>query len=50
MFEYWLYLLDKLKDDKITEIDYYLKKIKFPMNPVVSDEEHPVSLNLDEYN
>lgn len=47
MVEYWALLRDKLADDKITETEYYLKEIKFPMNPIDSDKEYTVSLNLD---
>lgn len=48
MVEYWACLRDKLEDGKITETDYYLKEIKFPMNPIVPDKEYTVSLNLDD--
>lgn len=47
MVEYWARLRDKLEDGEITESEYYLKEIKFPMNPVESDKEYTVSLNLD---
>ena len=47
MVEYWARLRDKLENGEITETDYYLKEIKFPMNPIVSDKEYTVSLNLD---
>ena len=47
MVEYWARLRDKLEDDEITETEYYLKEIKFPMNPIDSDKEYTVSLNLD---
>ena len=48
MVEYWACLRDKLEDGEITETDYYLKEIKFPMNPIVPDKEYTVSLNLDD--
>lgn len=48
MVEYWAKLRDKLEDGEITESEYYLKEIKFPINPVVSDKEYTVSLNLDD--
>jgi transcriptional regulator with XRE-family HTH domain len=48
MVEYWARLRDKLEDDKITETEYYLKEIKFPMNPIELDKEYTVSLNLDD--
>ena len=47
MVEYWARLRDRLEDGEITESEYYLKEIKFPMNPVESDKEYTVSLNLD---
>ena len=48
MVEYWAHLRDKLEDDEITESEYYLKEIIFPMNPIDSDKEYTVSLNLDD--
>lgn len=48
MVEYWARLRDRLEDGEITESEYYLKEIKFPMNPVESDKEYTVSLNLDD--
>ena len=48
MVEYWARLRDKLEDGKITESEYYLKEIKFPMNPVEPDKGYTVSLNLDD--
>ena len=48
MVEYLTRLRDKLEDDEITETEYYLKEIKFPMNPIDSDKEYTVSLNLDD--
>ena len=48
MVEYWARLRDRLEDGEITESEYYLKEIKFPMNPVDSDKEYAVSLNLDD--
>ena len=50
MVEYWTHLRDKLEDGEITETEYYLKEIKFPMNPIDSDKEYTVSLNLDDDN
>lgn len=48
MVEYWAKLRDRLEDREITESEYYLKEIKFPMNPVEADKEYTLSLNLDE--
>ena len=48
MVEYWARLRDKLEDGEITESEYYLKEIKFPMNPVDTDKEYTISLNLDD--
>ena len=46
--EYWARLRDKLEDDKISETEYYLKEIKYPMNPTDPNKEYTVSLNLDD--
>ena len=48
MVEYWARLRDNLEDGEITETEYYLKEIKFPMNPIAPDKEYSVSLNLDD--
>lgn len=48
MVEYWARLRDRLEDGEITESEYYLKEIKFPMNPVDTDKEYTISLNLDD--
>lgn len=48
MVEYWARLRGKLEDGEITESEYYFKEIKFPMNPIDSDKEYTVSLNLDD--
>ena len=48
MVEYWARLRDRLEGGEITESEYYLKEIKFPMNPVDPDKEYTVSLNLDD--
>ncbi len=48
MVEYWACLRGKLEDGEITETEYYFKEIKFPMNPIDSDKEYTVSLNLDD--
>ena len=48
MVEYWARLRDRLEDGEITESEYYLKEIKFPMNLVEPDKGYTVSLNLDE--
>ena len=48
MVVYWARLRDKLEDNEITETEYYLKEIKFPMNPIEPDKEYTVSLNLDD--
>ena len=50
MVEYWARLRGKLEDGEITETEYYLKEIKFPINPIESDKEYTVSLNLDDGN
>ena len=48
MVEYWARLRDRMEDGEITESEYYLKEIKFPMNLVEPDKGYTVSLNLDE--
>ena len=48
MVEYWARLRDKLEDGEITEIEYYLKEIKFPMNPIEPAKEYTFSLNLND--
>ena len=48
MVEYWARLRDKLEDGEITESEYYFKEVRFPKNPVDTDKEYKVSLNLDE--
>lgn len=48
MVEYWARLRDKLEDDKISETEYYLKEVKYPMNPADPNKEYTVSLNLDD--
>lgn len=48
MVEYWARLRDKLEAGEITESDYFYKEIRFPSNPVDSDKEHIISLNLDD--
>ena len=48
MVDYWARLRDKLENGEITETDYYLKEIKFPMNPIVPAKEYTVSLNLND--
>lgn len=45
---YWARLRDKLEIGELTETDYYLKEIKFPMNPIYPDNEYTISLNLDD--
>lgn len=50
MVEYRARLRDSLEDGEITESEYCLKEIEFPMNPVDSDIEYTVSLNLDDDN
>lgn len=47
MVEYWARLRDRLEDGEITESEYYLKEIKFPMNPVDPDKKYTISLILD---
>ena len=48
MVEYLARLRYRLEDGEIIESEYYLKEIKFPMNPVELDKEYTVSLNLDD--
>ena len=48
MVEYWAPLRDRLEDGEITESEYYFKEVRFPKNPVDTDKEYKVSLNLDE--
>lgn len=48
MVEYWARLRDKLEAGEITESDYFYKEIRFPSNPVDPNEEHIISLNLDD--
>lgn len=48
MVKYWARLRDKLEDGEITETEYYLKEIKFPMNPIDLDKEYTVSLHLED--
>ncbi len=47
MVEYWARLRDNLEDDEISETEYYLKEVKYPMNPTAPNNEYTVSLNLD---
>ena len=46
--EYWARLQGKLEDNKRSETEYYLKEVKYPMNPVDPNKEYTVSLNLDD--
>ena len=48
MVEYWARLRDKLEDDEITKTEYYLKEIKYPINPRDPNKEYTVSLNLND--
>ena len=48
MVEYWARLRDKLEDEEISETEYYLKEVKYPMNPTAPNKEYTVSLNLDD--
>lgn len=48
LVEYWARLRDRLEDGEITESEYYFKEVRFPKNPVDTDKEYKVSLNLDE--
>ena len=48
MVEYWAHLRDKLEDNEISETEYYLKEVKYPMNPTDAINEYSVSLNLDD--
>ena len=48
MVEYWAHLRDKLEDNEISETEYYLKEVKYPMNPIGPNKEYTVSLNLND--
>ena len=48
MVEYWACLRDKLEDGEISETEYYLKEVKYPMNPTDPNKEYTVSLNPDD--
>lgn len=48
MVVYWARLRDKLEDGEISETKYYLKEVKYPMNPIDPNKEYTVSLNLDD--
>lgn len=48
MVEYWARLRDKLENNEISETEYYLKEVKYPMNPTDPKKEYTVSLNLDD--
>ena len=48
MIEYWALLRDKLEDGEISETEYYLKEVNYPMNPTDPNKEYTVSLNLDD--
>ena len=48
MVEYWARLRNRLEDGKIIESEYYLKEIKFPLNPTAPYKEYTVSLNLND--
>ena len=48
MVEYWARFRDKLENEEISETEYYLKEIKYPMNPTDPNKEYTVSLNLDD--
>ena len=37
-----------LEDEEISETEYYLKEIKYPINPTDPNKEYTVSLNLDD--
>ena len=37
-----------MEDNEISETEYYLKEIKYPMNPTAPNKEYTVSLNLDD--
>ena len=39
---------DTLEDEAISETEYYLKEIKYPINPADPNKEYTVSLNLDD--
>ena len=36
------------EDEEISETEYYLKEVKYPMNPTDPNKEYTVSLNLDD--
>ena len=44
----WAHLRDKLEDNEISETEYYLKEVKYPMNPIGPNKEYTVSLNLND--
>lgn len=48
MVEYWARLRDNLEDGEISETEYYLKEIKFPINSADPNKENTISLNLDD--
>lgn len=48
MVEYWARLREKLEDGEISETEYYLKEVKYPINPTDPNKEYTVSLNLDD--
>lgn len=43
MIEYWARLRDNLENSKIIETRYYLKEIKFPINPIKPNKEYTIS-------
>ena len=47
-FSDWARLRDKLEYNEISETEYYLKEVKYPINPTDPNKEYTVSLNLDD--
>ena len=48
MVEYWAHLRDKLENEEISETEYYLKEIKYPMIPINPNKHYTLSLNLED--
>lgn len=44
--EHWARLRDRLDAGEVSEKDYYLKKFRFPANPISEDDE--ISLDVDD--
>ncbi|MBQ3545156.1 MAG: helix-turn-helix transcriptional regulator [Lachnospiraceae bacterium] len=46
--EHWARLRDRVDTGEVSERDYYLKKFRFPANPVDADDEISLDVNDDE--